>query len=94
MVSGQAQKARLHVSQDGHIRMPLSELSSLTLTHFRPGLDDDAAEHNLNDVTLTTISGYTEWFFENELAITVGWDWYLDLTASVPRYVQPWLAAH
>lgn len=88
MASGQGQKARLHVSQDGYVRIPLPELSSLTLTHFLSGLDDDAGERKLNDVTQTTISGYTEWLSQGEPAVTVGWDWHLDLTASVPRYVR------
>lgn len=68
--------------------MPLSELSSLTLTHFLSGLDDEATEYNHNDVNQTTISGYTEWLSQGEPAITVGWDWHLDLTNNVPCYVR------
>lgn len=87
-VPDQGQKVGLRVSKDGYVRMPLTELFSLSLTHFLSGLDDDAAERKFNDVTQTTISGYTEWLSLGVPTITVGWDWCLDLTASVPRYVR------
>lgn len=90
VVSGGEQGTKLHVSQDGYVRISSLELCSLSLMHFLSGLDKEADERACNDATLTSISGYTEWLWRSPDApvITIGWDWHLDFATRVPRYVR------
>lgn len=76
------------VSNDGYIRVSASGLLNLRLTHFLSGLDDDASERNVEGGSRASMSGYTEWLTNTIPAITVGWDWYLDLIRGTPIYVR------
>lgn len=78
----------LLVSEDGYVRVPLSAILAMRLTHFLSGLDDDSPEHPLEGGCSASISGYTEWLTNTDPVITVGWDWYLDLTTGAPVYVR------
>lgn len=86
--SSSLQTVGLKVSQDGYIRMSLSNLMALPLNHFLSGLDDSLTQHAAEDGTRASICGYTEWLSASTPAVTVGWDWCLDLTGASPRYVR------
>lgn len=78
----------LQVSQDGYVRMPLSLFMELPLVHFLSGLNDEPIRQAVEGGTEASISGYSEWLSDTFPRITVGWDWHLDLTTGIPRYLR------
>lgn len=82
------QTGALTVSLDGYIRMSSLSFMELPLQHFLSGLDDDTASLAAEDGTQALISGYTEWLSGSTPAVTIGWDWHLDLTCGRPCYVR------
>lgn len=76
MVKSEAVSAVLH---DGFLRIALSDLLSVHLTHLISGLDDDDPREPQRCGTMTSIMGYTEWVGgEPTAVISLGWDWRLD----------------
>lgn len=82
------QTGGLTVSLDGYIRMSPSSFMALSLNHFLSGLDDDIAPHTAEDGTQALICGYTEWLSASTPAVTIGWDWHLNLVGGRPCYVR------
>lgn len=78
----------LKVSQDGYIRMTSATFAKIPLVHFLSGLDDHPVCGIVVDDTEASISGYTEWLSTSVPAITIGWDWCLDLATGTPRYLR------
>lgn len=82
MVNGASQIAYLedHVMYvspaDGYVRMSLAELQATPLTHLMSHLDEEEA--NEGGLALP-ITGYSEWISSGTPAITIGWDWQLQL---------------
>ena len=70
----------MQVSPDGLLRLSIDELLSLPIEHLISGLD--GPEHGpLARVcgSETVISGYTEWVSTSFPAVSIGWDWELQL---------------
>ena len=68
----------LTVSDDGYIRLTWSMLLGLDFSHLTSGLDEEPGQ--LRDAATTTlISGYTEWISNTWPAVSIGWDWLLDM---------------
>ncbi|WP_169727277.1 DUF4902 domain-containing protein [Aliagarivorans marinus] len=66
----------VRASNDGLVRLTLEQLHSLPLQHLLSGIDNEV-EGKVRCVAaqVTELSGYTEWFYENGGAVTLGWDW-------------------
>ena len=75
------------LSKDGYVRLTLSTLQNTPFVHLVSGLDED--DHGLDSprADACVISGYTEWISSTIPAITIGWDWRLDVSRDGPRYV-------
>jgi hypothetical protein len=67
------------ISQDGYIRLWPGTLDALALKHLFSGLDADLAPPQ-HCTARGVVSGYTEWVSEGKPAISVGWDWQVQLT--------------
>ena len=68
----------LTVSEDGYIRLSWHTLLGLDFSHLASGLDEEPGR--LRDAaTPTLISGYTEWVSNTWPAVSIGWDWLLDM---------------
>ena len=76
------------LSEDGYVRLAPETFSSIPLVHLLSGLDDDSPVLHSEGASLARISGYTEWVSSTTPAITVGWDWGLDVSQGQPRYVR------
>lgn len=83
-----ASSTGLVVSEDGYVRMSISEVLALELKHFLTGLDGNQNQLPLIDGGVATISGYTEWLSSTIPAITVGWDWRLSICRGKPTYIR------
>ncbi|MES9961471.1 MAG: DUF4902 domain-containing protein [Sedimenticola sp.] len=77
----------LSVSSDGYVRLTLNTLRDIPLTHCISGLDDEGAGFDRGrDDSQCDISGYTEWVSATEPAISVGWDWRLQMSGGGCHY--------
>lgn len=74
----------MRLSPDGLLRLSLDELLSLPIEHLVSGVDTELA--GACPVALrecgrqTVISGYTEWVSASSPAVSIGWDWQLQLS--------------
>lgn len=65
------------VSDDGLVRLTMEQLQCLPLQHLLSGVDCERGDAvPMNAAQATDLAGYTEWFYENGSAITIGWDWH------------------
>lgn len=78
----------LAISDDGYIRLSVSELQGVPLVHLVSGLDNDAPAAGFSGAVPTNISGYTEWVSTRQPAVTLGWDWQLKCTPTGVRLQQ------
>ncbi len=63
--------------RDGFLRIALSDLLSVNLTHLVSGLNVVSGMQQCG--TVSSITGYTEWVGETpEATISLGWDWRLE----------------
>lgn len=69
----------LNVSMDGYIRLSFAELQTVHLIHLISGLDEDSPAELSGGAILLAITGYTEWVSNTLPAITIGWDWQMDV---------------
>jgi hypothetical protein len=65
----------LTISADGHIRLTLAELGTVTLAHLISGLDEGDCVMLGESAAPTDITGYTEWISIETPPISLGWDW-------------------
>jgi hypothetical protein len=72
----------LQVSSDGLIRLTIDELFSVALVHLVSGVDADEPPPTDACGRMTAISGYTEWASAREPAISIGWDWRIQVDAA------------
>ena len=77
-------------SEDGYLRLTLRQLRAVPLIHLISGLDIEPAEEQSESVgaMLAAIAGYTEWISLTRPAISVGWDWFLDVAGRKVRYLR------
>ena len=75
------------ISKDGYLRMTVSTIENIPLVHLLSGLDEDEIDSDQLQAEVCRISGYTEWVSSTKPVITIGWDWRLDVSQGLPRYV-------
>ena len=76
------------LSEDGYVRLTLQSLLATPLVHLWSGLDEEAPGPLPEGAGVTTISGHTEWISTTEPALTLGWDWRLEVASAGPFYVR------
>lgn len=70
----------MQLSSDGLLRLSIEELLCLPIEHLLSGLDaPDHASALRVCGSETEISGYTEWVSISRPAVSIGWDWKLQL---------------
>lgn len=74
----------MQLSSDGLLRLSIDELLSLPIAHLVSGVDSElsgACSVALRECGReTVISGYTEWVSTSSPAVSIGWDWQLQLS--------------
>jgi hypothetical protein len=77
-------------SEDGYLRLALGHLRAVPLVHLISGLDAEPGDEPPESVgaMLAAIAGYTEWISLTTPAISVGWDWLLDVSDRKVRYLR------
>ena len=76
------------LSEDGYVRLTLETFLVTPLVHLVSGLDEDSPIHSQEGGSLARISGYTEWDSATPPIITLGWDWWLDVSQGQTVYVR------
>lgn len=76
------------LSEDGYVRLTLETFLSTSLVHLVSGLDEDSPIHSQEGGSLARISGYSEWVSATMPIITLGWDWWLDVSQEQTVYVR------
>lgn len=76
------------LSEDGYVRLTLEIFSVTPLVHLVSGLDEDSTNPSQEGGSLARISGYTEWVSASTPIITLGWDWWLDVSRGQFDYVR------
>ncbi len=76
------------LSADGYVRLTLETFFVTPLVHLVSGLDEDSPVPSREGGSLARISGYTEWVSASTPIITLGWDWWLDVSRGHPLYVR------
>lgn len=77
-----ARAPMMTLSDDGLVRLTLETLRATPFIHLLSGLDEhDGSPPFCEAASLDPISGYTEWVSTTSLVITLGWDWWLDVSA-------------
>ncbi|MFT6914845.1 MAG: hypothetical protein ACJAWL_001144 [Motiliproteus sp.] len=82
LASGLSEKLSLPIltlSDDGYVHLPLSELERISMQHLYSGLDEEHVPPSFEGASLTEICGYTEWVSLTSPALSVSWDWRIDL---------------
>lgn len=64
---------------DGYIRLSFAELQTVHLIHLISGLDEDSPAELSGGAILLAITGYTEWVSNTLPALSIGWDWQMDV---------------
>lgn len=72
----------MRIALNGLIRLSIEELLSTPITHLMSGVDLEDCPQLSACGKATSISGYTEWVITQEPIISIGWDWYLQITPS------------
>ena len=71
------------LSDDGLVGLVLKNLRAIPFIHLLSGLDEhDGSPPSCEGASLDPISGYTEWVSTTSPMITLGWDWWLDVSAT------------
>jgi|UniRef100_E6QVK6 hypothetical protein len=76
------------LSEDGYVRLTLETFLVTPLVHLVSGLDEDSPNPSQEGGSLARISGYTEWVSASTPIITLGWDWWLDVSRGKFDYVR------
>jgi Domain of unknown function (DUF4902) len=75
-------------SADGYIRLRPSDLCEIHVAHLFSALDQDAPLVTGEGAVQTEITGYTEWASKTKPAISIGWDWALQMHGGRPQCVR------
>jgi hypothetical protein len=70
----------MRIASNGLIRLSIEELLSTPITHLVSGVDVEDCPKLSTCGKTTSISGYTEWVATQAPIISIGWDWYLQVT--------------
>jgi hypothetical protein len=62
---------------DGYVRMSLAQLRSTSLSHLISNLDEGG--ETMESDLASPATGYSEWIGSGFPALTLGWDWRLEL---------------
>jgi hypothetical protein len=76
------------LSEDGYVRLRLETFLVTPLVHLVSGLDEDSPIHSQDEACLARVSGYTEWISATTPIITLGWDWWLDVSQGRNAYIK------
>lgn len=76
------------ISKEGYVRISPVKFKNLILKHLISGLDDELESSDLEGAGASSISGYTEWKTSTSPAITLGWDWHLEIAHGAVNYVR------
>lgn len=76
----------MRIASNGLIRLSIEELLSTPITHLVSGVDVENCQKLSTCGRATSISGYTEWVSTQAPIISIGWDWYLQVTPSGPLW--------
>ncbi len=79
---------RPQLSEDGYIRLQRSKLGEIQVAHLFSALDQDAPLVTGEGAVQTEITGYTEWASRTKPAISIGWDWSLQMHCGRPQCVR------
>jgi len=82
------ERAPITLSEDGYVRLTLETFLVTPLVHLVSGLDEDDSIPSHEGGCLARISGYTEWVSVSMPTITLGWDWWLDVSKGQPFCVR------
>lgn len=87
---GLFQAPMMILSDDGLVRLSLDSLRAIPFIHLLSGLDEHDAGTPLSceAASLDPISGYTEWVSTTSPVITLGWDWWLDVSTTPLIYTR------
>jgi hypothetical protein len=82
------ERAPLAVSADGYVRLTVTALRAIALTHVLSELDADIhlPPSTASGACLASIAGYTEWASQTTPALSLGWDWRIATTGGRVRY--------
>uniref|UniRef100_E6PKQ9 DUF4902 domain-containing protein n=1 Tax=mine drainage metagenome TaxID=410659 RepID=E6PKQ9_9ZZZZ len=83
-----ARAPMMTLSDDGLVRLTLESLRANPFIHLLSGLDEPVASPLQEGASLDQISGYTEWVSTTPPVITLGWDWWLDVSATPIIYIR------
>lgn len=75
-------------SQDGYLRLSTLAFLSLSMRHLLSGVDTDPVGRLAVCGAPAPITGYTEWVSTSLPAVSIGWDWSLQISTGMPRYVR------
>ena len=75
------------LSKDGYVRMTFATFENIPLVHLLSGLDEDHFDSRQSQVDACDISGYTEWISSTTPVVTIGWDWWIEVSRGRLRYV-------
>ena len=82
------QVPKIILCEDGYVRLTLETFKATPLVHLVSGLDEDSPITFQEGGSLTRISGYTERVSSTKPIITLGWDWWLDVSHGQAVYVR------
>jgi hypothetical protein len=70
----------MKISPDGLIHLSVKELLDIPLVHFFSSVDYGITTPIQQCGTVVPISGYTEWINASQPTISIGWDWFLEVS--------------
>lgn len=76
----------LRLCEDGYVRLTLAELRAVGLRHLISGLDEIGPAQRGEGAASDQICGFTEWISDTSPAVSIGWDWWLDVSDTFPTY--------
>ncbi|SHN92839.1 hypothetical protein BHECKSOX_1619 [Bathymodiolus heckerae thiotrophic gill symbiont] len=76
------------IHSDGYIRLTFEELKQIPLVHLISSLDDNFNElsQKTENVNFSEVTGYTEWGSKTSPAISIGWDWIINVSTTTGSY--------
>ncbi len=69
------------LSKDGYIRLCLQQLLQLEFVPVMSAPDKNVLAELAADGQAVSEAGYTEWISQTDPCISVGWDWYRDISS-------------
>jgi len=78
------------LSADGYVRLSPDSLLCMVVRHCYSELTEDVcvSPSAATGARVASIAGLTEWVSDSTPAVSLGWEWSLDLSSGRPRYVR------